>query len=81
MSADCISMAQRVVEYHELDYELKLGKHAKIVITFNGQKRILCTGKTPSDKRGVLNFYSVVRKAIKSLGIAFKEDSRALIHN
>lgn len=78
---DCVSMAIRVIEHHDLEYELKRGKHAKIVIQRGDQKRILCTGVTPSDKRGVLNFFATVRRIIKELGVEFKDDSKELIHN
>ncbi len=78
---DCVSMAMRVLDYHEISYERKRGKHEKIIIEHDGQKRILCTGTTPSDKRGVLNFYATVRRIIKELGVEFKDDSKALIHN
>ena len=78
---DCVSMAIRVLEHHDISFERKRGKHEKIIIEHEGQKRILCTGTTPSDKRGVLNFFATVRRTIKELGIEFKDDSKDLIHN
>lgn len=79
--SDCVDMAIRVIEHHGLEYEYKRGKHAKITVWHDGQKRILCTGSTPSDKRGVLNFFAIVRRALKELGVEFKSDSKELIHN
>lgn len=79
--SDCVEMAIRVIEHHGLTYECKRGKHAKIIVEYGGQSRVLCCGVTPSDKRGVRNFFAIVRRVLKELGVEFKADSKELIHN
>jgi len=79
--SDCVDMATRVLDHHEIQYTVERNKHFKITIDHGGVKKILCTATSPSDRRGVLNFYSVVRRTIRELGLEFKADSKELIHN
>jgi len=77
---DTIGMACRVLDFHNLDYELKRGKHVKIVVTHGTQRQILVTGGTVSDNRAIKNFYHQIKRTLLSLGVAFQE-CKSLIHN
>lgn len=78
---DTVEMARRVIEHHDLDYEIKRGKHVKIIVFHGEAKHTLVCGSTPSDKRAMMNFFSTVRRVLISLGVAFRADSKALIFN
>jgi hypothetical protein len=80
-AVDVVGMAQRVLDHHDLDYEIKRGKHVKIIVRHGDKKQILVCGASSSDKRCVMNFYSTLRRVLISLGVAFLPDSKALIYN
>jgi hypothetical protein len=44
------------------------GKHAKAVLHFNGQSRVVIVSKTPSDARALPNHLATVRREIRALG-------------
>lgn len=78
---DTVDMACRVLDHHGLSYTVKQGKHVKIVVDFEGRRQTFVTGGSISDKRAILNFYHTLKRLLLSLGVAFRADSRALIHN
>jgi hypothetical protein len=77
---DGVKMAVRVLQHHGLDYEIKRGRHVKLVVEHAGQRRTLVTGATPSDRRATLNLYADIRRAVTSLGVEF-QDCKALMFN
>lgn len=78
---DTVEMAKRVLHHHDLHYEIKRGKHVKIVVDFEGKKQTFVTGASTSDKRAIMNFYSTLKRLLLSLGVAFRDDSKSLIYN
>lgn len=78
---DTVNMACRVLDHHELDYEVKRGKHVKIVVNYDGKKQTFVTGGSISDKRAIQNFFHTLKRLLTGLGVAFKPDSKALIYN
>jgi hypothetical protein len=78
---DLVGMAQRVLEHHDLTYEVKRGKHVKIVVRHQDRKHTLVCGGSTSDKRALMNFFSTIRAVLIRLGVDFKLDSKALIYN
>lgn len=78
---DTVNMACRVLDKHELDYEVKRGKHVKIIVSYAGKKQTFVTGGSISDKRAIQNFYHTLKRLLTSLGVSFMPDSKALIYN
>jgi hypothetical protein len=78
---DLVGMARRVLDHHELDYEIKRGKHVKIVVTHGERRQTLVCGSSTSDKRALMNFFSTIRAVLIGLGVIFKPDSKALVFN
>jgi hypothetical protein len=78
---DTVDMAKRVLDYHGLDYTVKVGKHVKIVVDFEGKKQTFVTGGSISDKRAIQNFYHTLKRLLTSLGVCFLPDSKKLIYN
>lgn len=78
---DTVGMACRVLDHHDLSYEVKWGKHVKIVVDYQGRKQTFVTGGTVSDGRALMNFYHCLKRVLLSLGVPFRSDSKALIYN
>lgn len=78
---DTVGMAMRVLDHHGLNYEVKHGKHVKIVVDYEGRRQILVCGGTTSDIRALMNFYHSVKRLLIKLGVEFQADSKALIYN
>jgi hypothetical protein len=74
-------MAKRVLDHHGLTYEVKHGKHVKIVVDYEGRRQILVCGGTTSDNRAILNFYHSLKRLLTALGVPFQPDSKALLYN
>jgi hypothetical protein len=77
---DTVDMAKRVLERHGLAFEVKRGKHVKIVVEHEGKKQTFVTGGSISDKRAVKNFYHTLKRLLIGMGVEF-QDSKALLFN
>lgn len=77
---DTVGMACRVLDHHSLDYEIRRGKHVKIVVEYEGKHQTLVTGGSTSDKRALQNFYHTIKRLLSSLGVPFQE-CKALMYN
>lgn len=77
---DTVAMALRVLKHHDLDYEIRQGKHIKIIVSYLGRKQTLVTGKSVSDNRAVMNFYHTLRRLLIGMGVSF-EDCKAIAYN
>lgn len=44
------------------------GKHAKVILHFNGESRIVVVANTPSDARALPNHVATLRREIRALG-------------
>lgn len=66
---------EEVVSKVTEDFEvtIKRKNHVIVTISRNGRTKKLFTSKTPSDKRGMMNFRAVVRSAYDQMAIT-KED-------
>jgi hypothetical protein len=80
-SKDTVGMAKRVLDHHALDYEVKLGKHVKIVVNYGDKTETFVTGSTVSDGRALQNFYHCLKRLLTQMGVPFKKDSKALLYN
>jgi|GEM_PF-5363353 len=78
---DTVEMAKRILDHHALDYNVKIGKHVKIVVDYKGNKQTFVCGGTTSDKRALQNFYHFIKRVLTSLGVNFLPDSKQLIYN
>lgn len=77
---DSVTMAKRVLDHHKLEYEVKRGKHIKIVVQHGTQRQTLVTGASLSDRRAVQNFYHLIRRLLTQMGVPFQE-CKGLMHN
>jgi hypothetical protein len=77
---DTVGMARRVLDHHGLNYEVKRGKHVKIVVDYEGRKQTFVTGGTISDGRAIMNFYHTIKKLLTGLGVPF-EECKGLCYN
>jgi hypothetical protein len=77
---DTAGMAQRVLERHGIPYEVKRGKHIKIVMTYKGERRTLVTGASVSDHRAIQNCYGDLKRLLTGMGVEF-QDCKALLFN
>lgn len=77
---DCIDMTKRILDHHGLSYEVKKGKHLKVVVSYAEQKQTIVMAASVSDRRATLNLYSTIRRLLTSMGVDFL-DCRGLVYN
>ena len=77
---DTVDMAKRVLDAHGLAFEVKRGKHVKIVVSHGDQKQTFVTGGSISDKRAVKNFYHTLKRILVGMGVDF-QDCKGLLYN
>lgn len=77
---DTVAMAKRVLEHHGLAFEVKHGKHVKIIVSHEDKKQTFVTGGSISDKRAIKNFYHTLKRLLTGMGVPFQE-CKALLNN
>jgi hypothetical protein len=66
---ECLDIVIDELNAAGFDFDIRQGRHHKVVFVLGGKRRIIVASRTPSDHRAATNTRAFVRRVLRAEGV------------